>query len=112
LSGRGANHRADDVRIEQVPWDSLRGSPYVVTDIGSYRVAHPSLREISQAIERHADLLLDKVTASPETVRRMIIGKVLAEQERLYVRRLPRALRHGRGRSGRRALGRRRVHRR
>ncbi len=49
-----------------------------------YRVARPSLREISQAIERHADPRLDKVTASPETVRRMIIGKVLPEQDRLY----------------------------
>ena len=49
-----------------------------------YRVARPSLREISQAIERHADPRLNKVTASPETVRRMIIGKVLPEQDRLY----------------------------
>jgi hypothetical protein len=49
-----------------------------------YRVARPSLREISQAIERHADPRLDKVTASAETVRRMITGKVLPERERLY----------------------------
>ena len=49
-----------------------------------YRVARPSLREISQAIERHTDPRLDKVTASAETVRRMITGKVLPEQERLY----------------------------
>jgi hypothetical protein len=49
-----------------------------------YRVGRPSLREISQAIERHADPRLDKVTASPETVRRMITGKVLPERERLY----------------------------
>ena len=41
-----------------------------------YRVARPSLREISQAIERHTDPRLNKVTASAETVRR--------EQERLY----------------------------
>lgn len=49
-----------------------------------YRVARPSLREISQAIERHTDPRLDKVTASAETVRRMITGKVLPERERLY----------------------------
>ena len=49
-----------------------------------YRVARPSLREISQAIERHPDPRLDKVTASAETVRRMITGKVLPERERLY----------------------------
>ena len=42
-----------------------------------YRVARPSLREISQAIERHTDPRLNKVTASAETVRRMITGKVL-----------------------------------
>ena len=41
-------------------------------------------REISQAIERHTDPRLDKVTASAETVRRMITGKVLPGQERLY----------------------------
>ena len=41
-------------------------------------------REISQVIERHTDPRLDKVTASAETVRRMITGKVLPGQERLY----------------------------
>ncbi|MGH3156599.1 MAG: recombinase family protein [Streptosporangiaceae bacterium] len=69
-----------------------------------YRVARPSLREISQAIERHTDPRLDKVTASAETVRRMITGKVLPGAG-APVRRLPRALRPGGGRSGRRALG-------
>jgi len=49
-----------------------------------YRAARPSPREISQAIERHTEPRLDKVTASAETVRRMITGKVLPEQERLY----------------------------
>jgi hypothetical protein len=49
-----------------------------------YRGARPSLRKISQAIEDHADPRLGKVTASAETVRRMITGMVLPEQERLY----------------------------
>jgi hypothetical protein len=49
-----------------------------------YRVARPSLREISKAVEDHDDLRVKKVTASAETVRRMITGKVIPEQERLY----------------------------
>lgn len=43
-----------------------------------YRVAgRPPLREISQAIERHPDPELSRITASAETIRRMITGKVL-----------------------------------
>ena len=45
----------------------------------------PPLREVSQAIERHPDPRLDKVTASAETVRRMITGKVLpVDRNRVY----------------------------
>jgi hypothetical protein len=69
-----------------------------------YRVARPYLREISQAIEHPADPRLDKVTASAETVRRMITGKG-PPRAGAPVCRLPGALRHGGGRSGRRALG-------
>ena len=43
-----------------------------------YRAAgYPPLREVSQAVERHQDPRLAKVTASAETVRRMITGKTL-----------------------------------
>jgi hypothetical protein len=49
-----------------------------------YRVARPSLREISKAVDDHGDPRVNKVTASAETVRRMITGKVLPEQARLY----------------------------
>jgi hypothetical protein len=49
-----------------------------------YRVARPSLREISKAVDDHEDPRVKKVTASAETVRRMITGKVLPEQGRLY----------------------------
>jgi hypothetical protein len=43
-----------------------------------YRGAdRPPLRRISEAIENHADPEISKVTATPETVRRMITGKVL-----------------------------------
>jgi hypothetical protein len=51
-----------------------------------YRAAgHPPLREVSQAVERHQDPRLIKVTASAETVRRMITGKVLpVDRDRVY----------------------------
>jgi hypothetical protein len=49
-----------------------------------YRVARPSLREISKAVDDHEDDRVKKVTASAETVRRMITGKVLPERGRLY----------------------------
>jgi hypothetical protein len=51
-----------------------------------YRAAgHPPLREVSQAVERHQDPRLVKVTASAETVRRMITGKVLpVDRDRVY----------------------------
>jgi hypothetical protein len=51
-----------------------------------YRAAgYPSLREVSQAVERHQDPRLVKVTASAETVRRMITGKVLpVDLDRVY----------------------------
>jgi hypothetical protein len=39
--------------------------------------ARPPLRRISEAIDNHADPEINKFTASPETVRRMITGKVL-----------------------------------
>jgi hypothetical protein len=56
-----------------------------VTELRSYyRVARPSLREISKAVDKHEDPRVSKVTASAETVRRMITGKVLPEQARLY----------------------------
>jgi hypothetical protein len=43
-----------------------------------YRLAdRPPLRRVSEAIDNHADPEIRKVTASPETVRRMITGKVL-----------------------------------
>ncbi len=43
-----------------------------------YRFANrPPLRQVSEAIDNHADPEISKVTASPETVRRMITGKVL-----------------------------------
>jgi hypothetical protein len=50
-----------------------------------YRAAgRPPLREISQAIERHSDPEINRVTASAETVRRMITGKVLpVERDRV-----------------------------
>lgn len=50
-----------------------------------YRAAgRPPLRQISTAIERHADPEISKVTASAETVRRMITGKVLpVERDRV-----------------------------
>jgi hypothetical protein len=45
----------------------------------------PPLREVSQAIEGHQDPRLVKVTASAETVRRMITGKVLpVDLDRVY----------------------------
>jgi hypothetical protein len=49
-----------------------------------YRVARPSLREISKAVDDHEDDRVKQVTASAETVRRMITGKVLPERGRLY----------------------------
>lgn len=50
-----------------------------------YRAAgRPPLREISQAIERHQDPGISRVTASAETIRRMITGKVLpVERDRV-----------------------------
>ena len=43
-----------------------------------YRFANrPPLRRVSEAIDNHEDPDISKVTASPETVRRMITGKVL-----------------------------------
>jgi hypothetical protein len=43
-----------------------------------YRGAdRPPLRRISEMIDNHADPAISKVTATPETVRRMITGKVL-----------------------------------
>lgn len=50
-----------------------------------YRAAgRPPLREISQAVERHTDPGISRVTASAETVRRMITGKVLpVERDRV-----------------------------
>lgn len=41
------------------------------------RADRPALRRVSEAIDNHADPEIRKVTASPETVRRMITGKVL-----------------------------------
>jgi hypothetical protein len=49
-----------------------------------YRVARPTLREISRAVDAHDDPGVKKFTASAETVRRMITGKVLPERGRLY----------------------------
>jgi hypothetical protein len=50
-----------------------------------YRAAgRPPLREISGAIERHPDPEFSRVTASAETIRRMITGKVLpVERDRV-----------------------------
>jgi len=43
-----------------------------------YRGAdRPPLRRITEMIDNHADPEISKVTATPETVRRMITGKVL-----------------------------------
>jgi hypothetical protein len=43
-----------------------------------YRFAdRPPLRRVSEAIDSHADPDINKVTASPETVRRMITGRVV-----------------------------------
>jgi hypothetical protein len=43
-----------------------------------YRFANrPALRRVSEAIDNYTDPEINKVTASPETVRRMITGKVL-----------------------------------
>jgi hypothetical protein len=58
-----------------------------VTELRRYwrAAGRPPLREISQAIERHPDPRLVKVTASAETVRRMITGKVLpVNRDRVY----------------------------
>jgi len=51
-----------------------------------YRAAgRPPLRKISQAIERDPDPELKEVTASAETIRRMITGKVLpVERDRVH----------------------------
>lgn len=51
-----------------------------------YRAAgYPSLREVSQAVEKHSDPKVKRVTASAETVRRMITGKVLpVDLDRVY----------------------------
>jgi hypothetical protein len=50
-----------------------------------YRPARPSLREISRAIEKHPDPRVREITASAETVRRMITGKVLSvDRDRVY----------------------------
>jgi hypothetical protein len=67
---------------EELP-DGLRR--VFVTELRRYyRVARPSLREISKAVDDHEEPRVNKVTASAETVRRMITGKVLPEQGRLY----------------------------
>jgi hypothetical protein len=52
-----------------------------------YRAAgRPPLRKISQEIDRHPDPDLKEITASAETIRRMITGKVLpVERDRVYV---------------------------
>jgi hypothetical protein len=58
-----------------------------VTELRRYwrAAGRPPLREISQAIEGHPDPRLDKVTASAETIRRMITGKVLpVGRDRVY----------------------------
>jgi hypothetical protein len=50
-----------------------------------YRPARPSLREISQTIEKHPDPRVHEITASAETVRRTITGKVLpVDRDRVY----------------------------
>ena len=63
--------------IEELPEGPRRA---FVTELRRYYRAAglPSLRKISQAIERHPDPRLHEVTASAETIRRMITGKVLA----------------------------------
>lgn len=52
-----------------------------------YRAAgRPPLRKISQEIERNPEPGLKEVTASAETIRRMITGKVLpVERDRVHV---------------------------
>ena len=51
-----------------------------------YRAAgRPALRKISHEIERHPDPGAREITASAETIRRMITGKVLpAERDRVH----------------------------
>ena len=50
-----------------------------------YRPGRPSLREISQAVAKHPDPRVREITASAETVRRMITGKVLpADRDRVH----------------------------
>jgi hypothetical protein len=51
-----------------------------------YRAAgYPPLREVSQAVEKHSDPKVKKVTAAAETVRRMITGKALpVDLDRVY----------------------------
>jgi hypothetical protein len=63
--------------IEELPEGPRRA---FVTELRRYYRAagRPSLRKISQAIERDPDPRLHEVTASAETIRRMITGKVLA----------------------------------
>jgi hypothetical protein len=50
-----------------------------------YRAAgRPPLRKVSQAIERHQDPAISDITASAETIRRMITGRVLpVERDRV-----------------------------
>jgi hypothetical protein len=50
-----------------------------------YRAAgRPPLREISRTIERHSAPEISRITASAETIRRMITGKVLpVERDRV-----------------------------
>jgi hypothetical protein len=58
-----------------------------VTELRRYwrAAGRPPLREVSRAIEGHPDPRVDKVSASAETVRRMITGKVLpVDQDRVY----------------------------
>ena len=68
---------------EELPEGPRRG---FVTELRRYYRAagRPPLREISQAIERHSDPEISRVTASAETIRRMITGKVLpVERDRV-----------------------------
>jgi len=68
---------------EELPEGPRRG---FVTELRRYYRAagRPPLRQISQAIERHPDPELSRVTASAETIRRMITGKVLpVERDRV-----------------------------
>lgn len=67
-----------------IPMPSIRQLPKgakrdFVEELRRYYCAadRPPLRRVSEMIERHADPAINRVTASPETVRRMIIGKVL-----------------------------------